>query len=51
VELEGFMTISQEELLEILTEIQTIGCETDTLLLADFISVIQTKLNKFLESN
>jgi hypothetical protein len=51
MELEGFMTISQDELLEILTEIQTIGCETDSLLLADFISVIQTKLYRVLESN
>jgi hypothetical protein len=51
MELKRFMTVSQEELLEILTEIQTIGSETDSLLLADFISVIQNKLYRVLESN
>jgi hypothetical protein len=51
MELKRFMTVSQEELLEILTEIQTIGSETDSLLLEDFISVIQTKLYRVLESN
>jgi hypothetical protein len=45
------MTISQEELIEILIEIQTIGSKTDPLLLADFISVIQTKIYRVLESN
>jgi hypothetical protein len=43
------MTISQEELLELLKDIQTIGSETDTLLLEDFISVIRNKLYRVLE--